>query len=105
MTPHQRRQRELEATRRLTADLEALLGSGPIPATEIAAAFEDATSALPAGSKLIGQLEQLAAQLRSRSAQHVGESAVRNIVARLRQRADKIGAGIEARDAKLRARR
>jgi hypothetical protein len=110
MTPHQRRVRELEASRRLQRDLQHLIDShsGTIPAESVAEAFERSGSLLPAGSKLLVNLERFAQGLRGRSAGYVGEEQMRRVVAHLRQRSDtksQVGAGIEARDARLRQKR
>jgi len=106
LTPHQRRVREAEALRRLVADLDALWqGSnvGTVPAGEVADAFERATSALPAESKLLAQLERLAAMLRS-GPKRTRVEAIRQITRKLRLQADEFGAVVEARNEKLRGR-
>ncbi len=107
MTPHERRLRELEASRRLQLALQALIDqhAGTIPTAEVAEAFERSASALPRNSELRRHLEQLAEGLRRRRARHISEDSLRQVVRTLRQRSDKIGAGIEARDARLGRRR
>jgi hypothetical protein len=105
VTPHERRVRELQATRRLIADLEALIHSsrGAIPKRAVVAAFEQHTSLLPPNSKLLGQLQGLARKLRDDSATHIAESRLRHVAAHLQQRADDFGVQVEARDARLKA--
>jgi hypothetical protein len=107
MTPHQRRLRELEATRRLQSDLDGLIDSHPgsIPSAAVADAFERCGSLLPRESDLLRQLEHLAQGLRSRTAAHISEESLRRVIRTLRQRSDRVGSWIEARDAKLRAKR
>jgi hypothetical protein len=99
--------RELDASRRLQSDLQDLIDSHPgtVPSVAVAEAFERCGSLLPEESDLLGQLERLSQGLRSRSAAHIGEDSLRRVVRALRQRSDKIGSGIEARDAKLRQKR
>ena len=107
MTPHQRRMRELEASRRLQNDLRALmdLHPGTVPSVAVAEAFERCGSLLPAESDLLGQLARLSQGLRSRSAAYIGEEAIRRVIGSLRERSDKIGRRTETRDAKLRQKR
>ena len=107
MTPHQRRMRELEASRRLQSDLQGLIDSHPgtVPSVAVAEAFERCGSLLPPESDLLRQLQRLSEGLRSRYAAHIGEESIRRVISTLRQRSDKIGSGIEARDAKLRRKR
>jgi hypothetical protein len=107
MTPHQRRMRELEVSRRLQSDLQGLieLHPGAVPSVAVAEAFERCGSLLPEESDLLRQLERLSEGLRSRSAAYIGEESIRRVISTLRQRSDKIGSGIEARDAKLRQKR
>ena len=107
MTPHQRRLRELEASRRLQSELQGLIDSHPgaIPSVAVAEAFERCGSLLPPESDLLRQLERLSQGLRSRSAAHIGEEAIRRVIRTLRERSDKIGRRIETRDAKLREKR
>jgi hypothetical protein len=107
MTPHQRRMRELEASRRLQSDLQGLIESHPgtVPSVAVAEAFERCGSLLPPESDLQRQLQRLSAGLRSRPAAHIGEESIRRVISTLRQRSDTIGSGIEARDAKLRQKR
>ena len=107
MTPHQRRMRELEASRRLQSDLQGLIDSHPgtVPSVAVAEAFERCGSLLPPESELLGQLARLSQGLRSRSAAHIGEESIRRVIGTLRERSDKLGRMIEARDAKLRQKR
>lgn len=107
MTPDQRRVRELEASCRLQSDLQGLVESHPgtIPSVAVAEAFERCGSLLPPESDLLRQLQRLSQGLRSRSAAHIGEESIRRVIRTLRQRSDKVGSGIEARDAKLRQKR
>ena len=107
MTPHQRRMRELEASRRLQSDLQGLIDSHPgaIPSVAVAAAFERCGSLLPPESGLLRELMRLSQGLRSRSAAHIGEESIRRVISSLRERSDKIGSRIETRDAKLRRKR
>ena len=107
MTPHQRRMRELEASRRLQSDLQGLIEAHPgaVPSLGVAEAFERCGSILPSESDLQHQLQRLSEGLRSRTAAHIGEESIRRVISTLRQRSDKIGSGIEARDAKLRQKR
>jgi hypothetical protein len=107
MTPHQRRMRELEASRRLQSDLQGLIDSHPgtVPSAAIAEAFERCGSLLPPESDLLRQLARLAQGLRSRSAAHIGEESVRSVIGTLRERSDKLGSRIENRDTKLRQKR
>lgn len=103
-TPHGRRVLELEARRRVVADLEALIHSSPgsVPATAVLAAIEHGASLLPPGSKLLTTFEGLAARLRREGSGRIAESGLRQVAARLRREADELGRLIEARDAKLR---
>ena len=103
MTPHQRRMRELEASRRLQSDLQGLIDSHPgtVPSVAVAEAFERCGSLLPPESDLLGQLARLSQGLRSRSAAHIGEESLRRVIRTLRARSDQIGRRIETRDAKL----
>ena len=107
MTPHQRRMRELEASRRLQTELEDLIDAHPgtVPSVEVAEAFEHCGSLLPVESELLRQLERLAQGLRSRSAAHIGEESIRRVIGTLRERSDKLGSRIENRDARLRQKR
>ena len=99
--------RELEASRRLQSDLQGLIESHPgtVPSVAVAEAFERCGSLLPPESDLLRQLQRLSEGLRSRSAAHIGEESIRRVISTLRQRSDKIGSGIEARDVKLRQKR
>ena len=57
--------RELEAMRGLVADLDAFVKSstvGTVPATDVAAAFERHTGRLPPESKILAQLQDVAAR-------------------------------------------
>jgi hypothetical protein len=107
MTPHQRRLRELEVSRRLQSDLRALIDSHPgaVPTVAVAEAFERGGSLLPPESDLTRQLARLSQGLRSRSAAHIAEESIRRVIGTLRDRSDKIGSRIETRDAKLRQKR
>jgi hypothetical protein len=71
----------------------------------VAEAFERCASLLPAGSDLLRQLARLSQGLRSRSAAYIGEESIRRVIGNLRARSDRIGRGIETRDAKLRQKR
>jgi hypothetical protein len=104
MTPHQRRKRELEASRRLQSDLRCLidLHAGAVPSVAVAEAFERSGSLLPPESHLLRQLTRLSQDLRSRSAAHIGEQSIRRVIGSLRERSDTLGRRIETRDAKLR---
>ena len=55
MTPHQRRMRELEASRRLQTELQDLIDAHPgtVPSVAVAEAFERCGSLLPAESDLL----------------------------------------------------
>jgi hypothetical protein len=107
MTPHQRRMRELEASRRLLSDLQGLIDSHPgtIPSVAVAEAFDRCGSLLPPESDLLRQLAQLSQGLRSRAAAYIGEESLRRVIRSLRERSDKLGSRIETRDAKLRQKR
>ncbi len=107
MTPHQRRMRELEASRRLQSDLQGLIESHPgaVPSVAVAEAFQRGGSLLPPESELQRQFQRLSEGLRRRSAAHIGEESIRRVISALRQRSDTIGSGIEARDARLRQKR
>ena len=107
MTPHQRRVRELEASRRLQGELQNLIESHPgaVPSLAVAEAFKRCGSLLPPESDLRRQLQRLSEGLRSRSAAHIGEESIRRVMSTLRQRSDTIGRGIETRDARLRQKR
>jgi hypothetical protein len=107
VTPHQRRLRELEASRKLQGELQRLIESHPgaIPAVAVAEAFERCGSSLPEDSSMLRQFEQLAHGLRGRSARYIGEEPIRRVIRNLRRRSDMIGTGIEARDARLRQKR
>ncbi len=96
--------RELEASRRLQSDLQGMIDShhGTVPSVAVAEAFERCGSLLPEESDLLRQLGRLSQGLRSRPAAHIGEGAIRRVISTLRQRSDKVGGGIEARDARLR---
>jgi hypothetical protein len=91
----------------LQRELQGLIESqrGAIPAAAVAAAFEQCASLLPENSALLPQVEQLARGLRHRTAAYIGEEALRRVVTSLRQSSDRIGAGIEARDKRLRQKR
>ena|SRR5258705_5870199 len=104
MTPHQRRMRELEAMRGLISDLNALWQStsvGTVPATEVAAVFEQHASSLPEGSKVLEQFERLASMLRQGPTRTRAEG-LRQITRKLQRQADEFAQVVEARDAKLR---
>jgi hypothetical protein len=107
MTPHQRRMRELEVSRRLQSDLRGLIESHPgaVPSVAVAEAFERCGSLLTPESDLLRQLELLSQGLRSRSAAYIGEESIRRVIGSLRERSDKIGSRIETRDARLRQKR
>jgi hypothetical protein len=107
MTPHERRLRELEASRRLQSDLQGLIDSHPgtVPSVAVAEAFERCGSLLPPESDLLRELARLSQGLRSRSAAYIGEEAIRRVIGSLRERSDKIGRRTETRDAKLRQKR
>lgn len=105
MIPHQRRIRELQAMRRLIDDLEALAATsivGTVEATDVAAIFENHTSALPEQSELLRQFESLAAALR-RGPARTRVEGIRQIVRKIREKADDFGRQLEERDARLRA--
>src|SRR5436190_12798590 len=104
-TPHERRVRENEARRRVVADLEALIrsSSGTVPAADVLAAFERASSSLPPDSRLLATFNGLAERLRRQGSGRIAESGLRQVVARLRREADDLGRQLEARDAQLRA--
>ena len=107
MTPHQRRMRELEASRRLQGELQGLIESHPgtVPSLAVAEAFERCGSLLPAESDLQRQLQRLSEGLRSRSAAYISEESIRRVMSTLRQRSDKVGQAIETRDERLRQKR
>jgi hypothetical protein len=102
-TPHERRVRELEARRRVVADLDALIRSSPgsVPATAVLAVIEQGSSMLPRESKLLATFEGLAARLRREGSGRIAESGLRQVAARLRREADELGRVIDARDARL----
>jgi hypothetical protein len=104
-TPHQRRVRELEARRRLLAELQELIRSSPgsVPAPALLGAIERASSDLPESSRLLTTLDGLAARLRRAGSGPIAESGLRQVAARLRREADDLGRVIDARDAKLQA--
>jgi hypothetical protein len=104
-TPHERRVLENAARRRVIGDLEALIRSstGAVPAAQVLASFEQASSSLPADSKLRATFDGLAARLRRQGSGRIAESGLRQVVARLRREADDLGRQLEARDAQLRA--
>jgi hypothetical protein len=99
--------RELKASRRLQSDLQGLIDSHPgtVPSVAVAEAFERCASLLPPESDLLRQLARLSEGLRSRSAAHIGEEAIRRVIGNLRERSDKLGRRIETRDARLRQKR
>jgi hypothetical protein len=105
MTPHERRVRELEARRRLVADLEALIESstGSVPAADVVTAFEQAIALLPPNSQLSPTFQSLAQRLRREGSGRIAESGLRQLAARLRREADEVSRWVEARDAKLKA--
>ena len=107
MTPHERRMRELEASRRLQSDLQGLIDSHPgtVPSVAVAEAFKRCGSLLPPESDPLRQLARLSQGLRSRSAAYIGEESVRRVIGSLRERSDMLGSRIETRDAKLRQKR
>jgi hypothetical protein len=103
-TPHERRMRELEATRGVVADLTNLWEStsvGTVPATEVAAVFERHAKSLPPGSKILDQFERLASMIRKGPTRTRAEG-IRQITMRLQQQAAQFAAVVEARDEKLR---
>jgi predicted transcriptional regulator len=103
-TPHQRRIRELDTLRGLVADLGAMYEAttvGSVPATDVADAFEKHAASLPLESKVLGQLQRLAALLR-RGPTRTRAEAIRQITRKLQLQADEFAAVLEARDAKLR---
>jgi hypothetical protein len=96
--------RELEAMRGLIADLNVLWEStsvGTVPATEVAAAFEQHASSLPDGSKVREQFARLASMVRQGPARTRAEG-LRQIARKLQRQADEFAEVVEARDAKLR---
>jgi hypothetical protein len=96
--------RELEAMRGLISDLNVLWEStsvGTVPATEVAAVFEQHASSLPAGSKVLEQFERLASMLRQGPARTRAEG-IRQITRKLQRQTDEFAQTVEARDAKLR---
>jgi hypothetical protein len=98
--------RELEALRGLVADLDAFVASttvGTVPATDVAAAFERHTARLPAESKLLAQLQDLAARLRQGPTRTRVEG-IRQISRKLRLKAEDFAHVVEARDARLKGR-
>jgi hypothetical protein len=101
-TPHEQRRRELEVLRQLIADLEPHADAPTVPNVTVADVFDGQTSRLPEASKLRVQLERLAARLRQHPGDVVVGSRLRQIVIQFKQRADRIGSFVEARDAKLR---
>jgi hypothetical protein len=104
MTPHQQRMRELEALRRVVAGCEPYLNAGTAPAKEVAAVFEGAASLLAGESDLRSQLQGLGKRLRSDPSGVVVGSRLRDVVLKLRQKADRLGKQLEARDARLQER-
>jgi hypothetical protein len=96
--------RELEAMRGLIVDLRAMWEGttvGTVPATDVAAAFEQHASALPVESKLLDQWNRLAVMLRKGPVRTRAEG-IRQITRKLQLQADEFAAVVEARDAKLR---
>lgn len=96
--------RELEATRAVVADLEALSGSstvGTVESPEVAAVFERHTEALPPESQVLKQFNDLARRLREGPARTRVEG-IRQIAQKLHRRAEDFGRQVEARDARLR---
>jgi hypothetical protein len=104
VTPHQRRMSELTALRGLIAGCEQHVDSATVPNATIAAIFEQHTSALPDGSKLRAQLENLTGKLRRDPNGVVVGSHLRKVLISLRRNAHNLGKQVEARDAKLRQR-
>jgi hypothetical protein len=104
-TPHERRVLENAARRRVVSELESLIRSskGTVPAAEVLATFERASSSLPADSKLLAAFDGLSERLRRQGSGRIAESGLRQVVARLRREADDLGRQLEARDAQLRA--
>jgi hypothetical protein len=104
-TPHERRVKELEARRRIIADLEALIESstGSVPAADVVKAFEHGIALLPPNSKLQPTFEGLAQRLRNEGAGRIAESGLRQLHTRLRRDAEDVGRVVDARDEKLRA--
>jgi hypothetical protein len=95
--------RELEAMRGLAADLQALVEAtnvGTVPAGDVAAAFQRRASRLPPESKVLAQLEDVAARLKNGPARTRAEG-IRQISLKLRHRAEEFARVVEARDAKL----
>jgi hypothetical protein len=95
---------ELEAMRELIADLNGLYERttvGTVPATEVAAAFENHSSALPTDSKILEQFNRLASMLRKGPLRTRAEG-IRQITRKLQLQADQFAAVVEARDSKLR---
>src|SRR6476469_8057127 len=104
MTPHERRMRELEAMRGLVADLDTLVQSsnvGTVPATEVAAAFQQRTAGLPPESRILAQFEDVAGRLK-RGPTRTRVEGIRQIGRQLRLKADQFAEVVESRDAKLR---
>jgi hypothetical protein len=96
--------RELDAMRGLISDLSVLWEStavGTVPATEVAAAFEERASSLPDGSKVREQFARLASMVRQGPARTRAEG-LRQITRKLQRQADEFAQVVEARDAKLR---
>ena len=90
--------------RGLIADLNALYDStsvGSVPATEVAAAFEQHATSLPTDSKILEQFNRLASMLRKGPSRTRAEG-IRQITRKLQLQADQFAAIVEARDAKLR---
>jgi hypothetical protein len=101
VTPHEQRKRELGVLRQVIADCKPYSGAATVPNSTVASIFDRHTSRLPETSKLRGQLERLAARLRQDPEDVVVGSRLRQIVVGFQQKADKLGAFVEARDARL----
>jgi hypothetical protein len=104
-TPHQRRVRENEARRLVVSDLDALIRRSPgtVPAADVLAVFERASSSLPEDSKLLVTFNGLAQRLRRQGSGRIAESGLRQVIARLRREADDLARQLEERDARLSA--
>jgi hypothetical protein len=87
--------------RQVIADCEPYTDSATVPNSTVADIFDRNTSRLPEGSKLRGQLERLARRLRQDPDDVVVGSRLRQIVVQFKQKTDRLGAFIDARDARL----
>ena len=89
----------------MIADLEPHVNSATVPNPTVAEIFERRTAELPDNSQVRGQLKRLAAKLRRDPSDVVVGSHLRQIVVRLKQKADVAGRMVDGRDERLKQRR